>query len=119
MNIYKLVEKPNKSLSNKLLFIFAFSFIFLTPVFPDSWNPYVNNVLFSILFFSAVYALEYVRKEMLSLAIIAFITQWISVIFNIEMLKIISDLTNVIFFQILLLSGLSFKLQGVKKLPLI
>ena len=103
MNIFKLVDKPNKTLSNILLFIFSFIFIFLASVFPDKWNTYVNNVLFSILFFTGIYALEKVRKRMIYLAVIAFISQWTTLIFDLKELLLVSELTNIIFFQIIII----------------
>jgi len=101
--INRIIERPNKALSNILLFIFAFIFIFLVPLFPGKWNAYINNVLFSMLFFTGIYALEKVRKEILPLAIIAFITQWIAIFFSVKVLEFISDLINIIFFQIIII----------------
>jgi len=103
MNIFKIVEKPNKSLSNILLFIFGFIFIFLIPVFPDKIHPVANNLLFSALFFLGVYALEKVSKVMVPIAIIAFITQWIAMIFDWKILQFVSDLTNIVFFQMIII----------------
>lgn len=103
MNIFKLIEAPNKAKSNILLFIFAFVFIFITPILPENWNPYLNNVLFSILFFTGIYALEKVKKGMITFAIIAFIIQWTSLIFKLRGIEIISELTNILFFQIIII----------------
>lgn len=103
MNIFKLIEAPNKARSNVLLFIIAFIFIFLMPIFPDNWNPYLNNVLFSILFFTGIYALEKVKNSILPIAILAFVTQWISMIFDLKGLELISNLTNILFFQIIII----------------
>jgi len=103
MNIFKLVDKPNKTLSNILLFIFSFIFIFLAAVFPDNWNAYINNVLFSILFFTGIYALERVRKRIIYFAVIAFITQWTTLIFDLRELLLVSEFTNIIFFQFIII----------------
>lgn len=103
MNIIQIIDKPNKALSNILLFSIAFIFIFLTPIFPDLWLPYINNTLFSILFLAGVYALEHVRKIILPLAIIAFITQWLTLIYNVKVFVFISELANIIFFQYIII----------------
>lgn len=103
MNIFKLVDRPNKALSNILLFVFAFIFIFLAPLFPDNWNVITNNMLFSALFFTGIYALEKVRKRIIYFAIIAFITQWITLIFSLKELTYISEITNIIFFQLIII----------------
>jgi len=103
MKIFKLVDRPNKALSNILLFVFTFIFIFLTPIFPDNWNSFMTNLLFSILFFTGIYALEKVRKTMIYLAIIAFITQWTTIIFDLRELIVVSEIINIIFFQIIII----------------
>jgi len=103
MNIFKLVDRPNKAISNILLFAFSFIFIFLAPIFPDKWNVLTNNLLFSILFFTGIYALEKVRKRILYFAIIAFVTQWTTLIFELREFEIVSELTNIIFFQIIII----------------
>lgn len=103
MKIFKIIDEPNKTLSNILLFSIAFVFIFLTSLFPDGWAAFVNNILFSLLFFACIYALNRIKKETLLLAVVALITQWIAVIFSFEVLEIISDLVNVIFLQIIII----------------
>lgn len=103
MKIYKLIAAPNKLMSNILLFSIAFIFIFLAPVFPETWASNINLILFSIMFFLGVYALESVRKAMLVIAIVAFITQWIARIFDLVVLEYISDLTNILFFQVVII----------------
>ena len=103
MNIFKLVDKPNKTLSNILLFIFSFIFIFLAAVFPENWNAFVNNMIFSVLFFTGIYALEKVKKRIIYFAVIAFITQWTTLIFDLKELLLVSELTNIIFFQIIII----------------
>lgn len=102
MNIFRIVERPNKAISNILLFIFTFIFIFLTPLFPDNWNIITNNLLFSILFFTGIYALEHVKKRIIYFAIIAFVTQWITLIFDLREFVIISEVINIIFFQVII-----------------
>ena len=86
MKIYKLLEKPNKGISNILLFSLAFLFIFVVPAFPVKWHPHINDVLFSSMFFIGVYVLDNVKKSVLIIAIIAFLTQWISSIFTLDSL---------------------------------
>lgn len=103
MKILKIIDEPNKTLSNILLFSIAFIFIFLTSLIPDGWTVFVNNILFSILFFIGIYALNHVKKEFLIFAVIAFLAQWIAVFFKFEVLEIISYLVNIIFFQLIII----------------
>lgn len=103
MNIFKIVDKPNKARSNILLFSTASAFIFLAPIFPDDWIQHINNVLFSMLFFSGIYALDNVKKSVVVIAFFAFISQWITLFTNITVLVIASELINIIFLQIIII----------------
>ena len=86
-----------------LLFVFTFIFIFLSPIIPDKWSVLANNLLFSVLFFTGIYALEKVRKRIIYFAMIAFITQWISLIFNLNEFLVVSEVINIIFFQLIII----------------
>ena len=89
------------TVSNILLLIFTFTLIFLIPLFPEVIRRTSNNVLFSAIFFLAILSIKSkVRKQMFIVAIIAFVTEWIAEIFKMDVLTYISSLTNVIFFQI-------------------
>jgi hypothetical protein len=99
----RIIERPNKKVSNILLFTSSFTFIFLVPFFPRSLDAYLNDILFSVVFFSGIYALDYIRKEIVFIAIIAFITQWIASFLHIEMMQFFSELTNVVFIQVIII----------------
>lgn len=103
MVLLRIIERPNKSLSNIILFIASFAFIFLMPLFPANWSFIINDILFSILFLAGVYALEHVRKGLLIVAIAAFISQWIASVFHLEVLKFISELINILFLQLVII----------------
>lgn len=103
MIFQRIIERPNKTVSNILLFATSFVFIFLVPFFPRTWDVYLNDVLFSILFFSGVYALDNVRKGIVFMALIAFISQWIASFLDMEVLKFISELTNVVFIHVIII----------------
>ncbi len=95
------LKKSEIRISNILLLAFTFTLIFLIPLFPESFRKVTNNILFSIIFFLAIFALKgKIRKQMLIIAIFAFVTEWISEIFTMDFLFYISSFINVIFFQI-------------------
>lgn len=103
MKVSKIAEPPNKARSNILLFVFSFIFIFLVPLFPIHWHVVANNILFSILFFLGVYALESVKKVIIPIAIFAFVSQWIAMLLGLRLLQLISDITNLLFFQFIII----------------
>lgn len=103
MKIYKLIEKPNKFLSNLLLLIALFMLVFIVPIFPLEFQMYLIDILYSLLFFFGIYALDRVGKSFLIIAIVAFITQWIARILNYNSLVIISEAMNIIFIQLIII----------------
>lgn len=103
MKIIKLIDPPNKFLSNLLLLIVLFLMIFIIPAVPREYQPTIIDILFSFLFFFGIYALDRVQKGLLTIAIIAFITQWVARFLHMEILIILSDITNIIFIQIIII----------------
>lgn len=89
--------------SNVLLLIFTFILIFMIPFFPAVSHAYLNSILFSIIFFLAIFCLDKKRKIMIWIATIAFITQWVGEIFTMDVLSYISFITNVFFFIIIVI----------------
>lgn len=101
--LHKTIKNTDITISNILLLIFTFILIFLIPLIPASIQSICNSIIFSIIFILAVFALSKARKTMVYIAIIAFITQWIAEWLKIEVLRYISFLTNIIFFQIIVI----------------
>lgn len=104
-NMSKLKQKNSEvTLSNILLLIFTFILIFMIPLFPETVRRISNNILFSAIFFLAIFSIKSrVRKRMFIVAVIAFVTEWIAEIFKMNVLVYISSLTNVVFFQIIVI----------------
>lgn len=103
MNIFKHISKPNKFYSNLFLFIALFMLVFVVPVFPPGNQDFLKDILFSGLFLLGVYSLDNIGKSILTVAIIAFITQWIARILNADILMVISDITNILFLQVIII----------------
>ena len=94
-------EKDGIARSNILLLVFTFALIFLVPLFPGANRKFLNNILFSTIFFLAIFTLgKNMKKRMIILAIIAFVTEWVAVIFKLDTLRYISSIVNVLFFVI-------------------
>ena len=97
-------EKDGIALSNILLLVFTFALIFLVPLFLEANRKSINSILFSAIFFLAIFTLgKSMKKRMIFIAIIAFVTEWIADIFNLEYLHYISSIVNVVFFQIIVI----------------
>ncbi len=99
--------KKNNSevkIGNIMLLIPTFTLIFLMPLFPEVIRHASNNVLFSIIFFLAIFSLKgKIKKKMLVIAIFAFVTEWVAEIFTMDFLYYASSFVNVIFFQIIVI----------------
>lgn len=99
-----LFEKINTGLnrrSNIILLIFVFVFIFITPFFPFGVQKIIGTIIFSVIFFISIFALDTWRKAMFAVAIIALLTEWIALWANLSGLNYVSSLINIVFFQII------------------
>jgi glucan phosphoethanolaminetransferase (alkaline phosphatase superfamily) len=97
-------EKDGIAWSNILLLVFTFILIFLVPLFLEANRKSINSILFSAIFFLAIFTLgKTIKKQMIFLAIIAFITEWIAEIFELDTLYYISSIVNVLFFVIIVI----------------
>lgn len=72
--------------------------IFLLPLLPASWQSQGSRVLYTIVYFSAIFSLEKQRRFILVLSILAFIMEWLAGIFDMWMLTNVSKSLNVLFF---------------------
>lgn len=102
----KLVEKMFQkvtSVSNMILLILVFIFIFVLSFLPESIHPPIQRLLFSLIFITSVFALETNRKIIITMAVIAFITEWLTGIGNFTILHYISLAANLIFFQFIVI----------------
>jgi hypothetical protein len=63
----------------------------------------VGNIFFSVIFFTAIFALDTWRRRMFILAIAAFVTEWITALIHLSMLNYISLFINILFFQIIVI----------------
>jgi hypothetical protein len=82
-----------------ILLIEVMFFVFVLPFFPVTWHNLLSNVLFSFIFFTAIFTLDTKRTAMIYIALVAFITEWITDWYTLPLLNYISLLTNILFFQ--------------------
>jgi hypothetical protein len=101
MGIFERIEPRITKYSGWLLLIFAFTFIFITPFFPKELQQIAGSVFFSLIFFISIFTLDTGRKNFYFIAIFAFITQWIAEGIDAPVMYYISNLVNILFFQII------------------
>ncbi len=75
--------------------------IFLLPLLPLDWQAQSTRIVYTILYFSAIFSLDKKVKAILVFSIIAFCMNWIAGLFSIWILTPISKLLSIIFFIII------------------
>ena len=103
MKISEIINKHFTRDSNLFLLIQIFIFIFVIPIFPPSWHRIMGTIFFSLIFFTAIFALDTWRRIMFILAIVAFVTEWITELTHMPILNYISLVINILFFQIIVI----------------
>ncbi len=103
MNIYSKLEDRISPHSNLVLLVLVFFFVFLISFFPATFHKTISNILFSLIFFASTFALRTGRKNLFIIAIIAFITEWVSALFKMPVLNYLSLVINILFFQVVVI----------------
>ena len=103
MSLFEKLDARITGISNGLLLVLKFFFIFLVPFLPTSMHQETGTIIFTMIFLSSVFALETNRKLIFSIAIIAVITEWIAFILDLPTLNLISQLVNILFFQLIVI----------------
>lgn len=93
----------NVTIGNSALLLLVFFTIFVIPLFPFSSHSLLFNLSYTFLYVMAVLSLEQHRKVLITLAVGAFVLQWVSGLLNIETLLLISKGLNFVFFAIMVL----------------
>lgn len=101
MSLFEKINSRFSEKSNLLLLIFVCFFIFFIPFFPVGWHKTIGTIIFSAIFFISIFTLDTWRKQMFTVAIIALLTEWIAFWLDMPGLNLISSLTNIVFFQII------------------
>lgn len=103
MTIFEKIDNRITPHSNLLLLILVFFFVFIIPFFPENSHKFLGQLFFSLIFFISIFALNTGRMRMLAIALVAFITEWISDLISMPVINYISVLTNILFFQIIVI----------------
>ena len=103
MGLFEKIDKQVLPNSNLFLLISICFFIFIIPFFPVSSHQYFRGIFFSLIFFTSIFTLNSGRKFIFTGAVIAFITEWIAEWINMPLLTYASLVTNILFFQIIVI----------------
>ena len=103
MGLFEKFDPKITKYSNLLLLILVCFFIFIIPFFPETLHKILGAIFFSMIFFTSIFVLNSVRKTMLTIAIVAFVTEWIAEWIHLPLLNYLSLLTNILFFQIIVI----------------
>lgn len=88
--------------------------LFVVPFFPITAHRMLYNILFTILFFVAIFALNKYQKRFFSFAVLVIFTEWASYLIDLENLFYFSILLNIIFFIVVVVILIA-QLAGAKK----
>lgn len=89
---------------NTLLVISAIFTAFVLPVLPQEWQGVVFIIAYTVIYISALFSLDKRRTTVLVIFIATLLLNFVSGIFNLEWLSIISKSTNILFFLIIVFS---------------
>jgi len=85
-----------------ILIITVFLCAFVIPVFPPSWGKAPARIGFTMIFLSGVMTMEKRNIRILYLAFAAFAMEWVSQIFDLELIADISRFLNIVFFFVVI-----------------
>lgn len=80
-----------------------FIFIFVIPFFPQEMHRIIGGIFFSLIFFISIFTLNTGRKTIFTIAVIAFITEWVSELVNLPLINYLSLIANIAFFQFIVI----------------
>ncbi len=103
MSLYNRIEKMIIPYSNILLVSLVSIFLFITPFFPVPWHRTVGAVVFSMVFFVSIFALDSGRKILWVVAVFAFIMEWMGYWINFPAVFYLSMSVNILFFQVIVI----------------
>jgi voltage-gated potassium channel len=77
---------------------------FVLPVFPTGWQKILFRTVYSIIFIVSILSIEKLSNYLLILFFITLILEWVSGIFNIPTIYIVSRSVNVLFFLVIVVT---------------
>ncbi len=104
------VKKMNKyfhwnsnSLWNTALTISLIFSVFIVPLFPEDLQRFLFRLSYTFIYISALFSLERKSKKLLILFFTTFFVEWISAIFDLDLLNHFSKGLNILFFIVIII----------------
>ena len=96
----KLLDSNSRSVPfNIILLILVCFLIFIVPLFSGPINNTLSSTGITLIFFSAVLALEKNRRKLLTMAVMASVTEWLAGLLGMRYLENFSSTFNFLFFS--------------------
>jgi len=83
---------------NSILMISVIFAAFVLPLLPVYWHKMTFRLVYSIIYVAAIFSLEKKGNTIFVLSVATFIIEWVSGIFDLEVLNMVSRAANVLFF---------------------
>jgi hypothetical protein len=97
-----LLDKLSEKIGNTSILIVLLFTLFIVPTMQNvEVRKLVFSSMFTLIFFMGVLAMEKYKKPIFVVAVLALITEWISLKLNMPVLEFISGFTNIVFFMII------------------
>jgi hypothetical protein len=100
----KRLFNTSETIWNTLLVISVIFAVFILPTLPVSWYRGLFRITYSVIYFAAVFSLQKRSKYLITLFVATLLLEWVSDLFNLEVLIIISKSINIIFFLVIVAS---------------
>jgi len=101
MNFFSNVSNKFLTTSNSVLLLLVIFTIFLIPFFPIEWHRILYSLCFTLIFLLSALALSKYRKRIINIAIAVVLIEWLFELLNLSVLNAISSLTNILFFDLI------------------
>jgi hypothetical protein len=99
----KKIDFGSTSLWNTILIVSVIFAAFVLPLLPGEWQKFIFRLAYSFMYIAAIFALEKRSNRTLVLFFTTFFLEWISGLFNLESLYIISRSANILFFLVIVM----------------
>jgi hypothetical protein len=107
-------EQSRRSLFSTILLLIVLAILFIVPVFPIGSHKFIYNTLLTLLLFFAAMTMERHRKNMLFIAILALVFEWIAYFLDLSLLLTLSQTVLFVYF-ILVVVGLIIQVATTAK----
>jgi hypothetical protein len=100
----KKTNLDKSTIWNTLLLVSVIFAVFVLPVLPVVWHRNLFRAVFTVIYISAILSLERRSKYLLILFISTLLMEWLSGLFNLEIIFSISKAFQIIFFIVIVIS---------------